>query len=88
LIKKRWDMERLAKAVCSHFGIKREVLQRKGRCNDSSFARSVICHYGYREPGVGLKDIARFFGISQPAISKHVVKGGHILKNKDIKFLS
>jgi REP element-mobilizing transposase RayT len=88
LKKEGWNLERLAREVCSHFGIKKEMLQRKGRSNDSSSARSVICHYGYRELSVGLKEMARFFGISQPAISKHVVKGGSIIKDRGIKLLS
>ncbi|NOX42362.1 MAG: hypothetical protein GXP19_01315, partial [Gammaproteobacteria bacterium] len=57
-------------------------LQHKGRSNNVSDAKGLICYWGIYVLGISSTKIARFLEISQPAVSKSSKRGAdYCLRN-------
>lgn len=72
---KGWDLDKLILTVCDYFDVEQTALQRKGRQNTVSLAKSLICYWGTQEIGLSSTVIASFLNISQPAVSKGIKRG-------------
>jgi len=44
-------------------------------------ARSIMCYWAVRELGMSQTQLARILRISQPAVSRAVIRGGKLAKN-------
>lgn len=82
-------MPELIDCVCKHYNISREQLCQKGRSNDLSLVKALICFWGTSKLGITTRQLANKLGISQPAVSKLSKKGrDYCLVNKlDMKDL-
>jgi len=69
-----WDTERLVAKVCAHFGVSRTHLTRKSRASDISMAKAMMCYLGHEKLRLSTREIAEVLKISQPAVSKWIVK--------------
>jgi len=83
-----WDLPRLVKEVCSLLTVDPENLQKKGRVNSLYMAKGVICYLGYSQLGINGDDLARFFNISKPTISKAIRRGEKYVKENEVQLLS
>ena len=68
-------MPELIDCVCKHYNISREQLCQKGRSNDLSLVKALICFWGTSKLGITTRQLANKLGISQPAVSKLSKKG-------------
>jgi hypothetical protein len=55
-------------------------LHKKGRHNDLSSAKGLICYLGYYQLSIDGKELARYFGMSRPS-----VLAGHQARRKICK---
>ena len=69
------SLEQLIGRVCKRYAIKADQLMQKGRANDISVAKALICYWGIRKLGVTTVVLAKRFGISQSAVSQTVWAG-------------
>jgi len=74
--------------VCRMLSVDPDDLHKKGRANDLSSAKGLICYLGYYQLGINGKELARYFGISRPSVSKAVKRGEKFAKEDDVKLLS
>lgn len=88
LLKDGWNLEKISEKVCALLNLESNDLKRKGRVNLISEAKGLICYLGNKELGISAAQIGRFLGISQPAVSKNVVKGEMIAEKRGVKLLS
>ena len=65
-----WDLNRLVDEVCRLLDVASEDLHKKGRANNLSMAKGVICYLGYYKLDISGAELAGFFRISRPSISK------------------
>jgi REP element-mobilizing transposase RayT len=84
LAKEGWNIERLAEKVSKEFGITKQQLKSKSRSGGLPLARAVLSFLGTNELSIPGVEIARYLGISRPAVSYLVEKGGEYLKNKKV----
>lgn len=73
--RKGWDVKKLIKKVCDYFEIDPVDIVKKGRQNELSNAKSLICYWGIQTLGISSTEIANNLDISQPAISKASKRG-------------
>jgi REP element-mobilizing transposase RayT len=76
-----WDMNKLCEKTCALFSLKSDELKKKGRSNVISDAKNLLCCLANQKLKISGSVIARFLGISRPAVSKNVLKGEKWLKN-------
>ena len=74
-IQKGWDLEKLIKRVCDYFEVDSSQLQMKGRANNLSTAKGIICYWGTQKLGISSTEFVNILKISQPAISKASKRG-------------
>jgi putative transposase len=70
-----WDLQRLVREICEMLSVEPEDLQRKGRNNNLSHAKGLICYLGQSRLGLTGKELARYFKISKPSVSLAVKRG-------------
>ena len=83
-----WDLTRLVSEVCKLLSVAPDDIQKKGRANNLSYAKGVICYLGYSRLGLTGKELARYFSISQPSVSQAIQRGELFAKEKGVKLLS
>jgi predicted XRE-type DNA-binding protein len=83
-----WDLQRLATDVCGLFSIAVDDLQKKGRANNISHAKSLICFLGHSRLGLSGRELAEYLHISRPSVSRAICRGEHFAKENKIKVLS
>jgi putative transposase len=83
-----WDLNRIVNKVCRMLSVDPDYLHKKGRANDLSSAKALICYLGYYQLGINGKELARYFGISRPSVSQAIKRGEKFVKENDIKLLN
>ncbi len=73
--RKGWDLAKLISKVCIYIGILPKDIIKKGRQNDISDAKSLICYWGTQVLGLSSTAIAIGLSIGQPSISKASKRG-------------
>ena len=63
-------------------------LWKKGRNNNLSHAKGLICYFGCRRLGLTGKELAGYFNISQPSVSQAIQRGERYAKENKIKLLN
>ena len=71
-----WDLPRLVERVCRLKAVKADAIGKKERTRPLSEARGLIAYWGYHELGIGGPELAKILGISRPALSKAIKRGG------------
>ncbi len=72
---KGWNIVKLISNVCTYFEISPVDIVKKGRQNDISHAKDLICYWGMQVLGLSSTEIANYLNISQPSISKANKRG-------------
>jgi len=63
-------------------------LQNKGRANNLSSAKDLICYLGYYQLGIKGKELARYFSVSWPSVSQAIKRSEKFAQESDVKLLS
>ena len=83
-----WDLNRIVNEVCRMLSVDPDDLYKKGRANDLSSAKGLICYLGYYQLGINGKELARYFGMSRPSVSKATKRGEKSGKENNVKLLN
>ena len=84
LLRDGWDLERLANGISKEFEISKEELRGKSRAGILPMARGVLSYLGTHEFSISGTEIARYLGISRPAVSYLIERGESYLKENRI----
>lgn len=76
-------LERVAARVAELWDMDESEVWSQGRQRRRVEARSVLCYRAVRELGYTMTDLARRLGLSVPAVSKSVLRGETLLKERD-----
>ena len=70
-----WDLDGLTDAVCDWFEVDCDRIVAKGRANNLSIAKAVICYLGAKELGLKSAEIAVRLALSQSGVSAATQRG-------------
>ena len=84
---KGYDLEKLAQRAANVCGMKPEEVWSAGKYSKTVQARSLLCYWAVRELGISATALARRLGLTQPAVSISVRRGGRIAKEKGLEVL-
>ncbi|MCK5218344.1 transposase [bacterium] len=84
LCKAGWNIERLVQRVCKIFNLEQEEIKKRARGNRRSQARSLIAFWGYYELRIKGRELARYFNISQSALSESIERGRELAVGKSL----
>jgi hypothetical protein len=82
---KGYDLDTLAKHVEEIFDMESGDLYSPGKYKRLIKPRSVFCYWAIRELGETATSLAKRLGLTQPGVSKSVLRGEKIVKNMDLK---
>jgi hypothetical protein len=68
--------------------VKETDLGKKGRLNQTSFAKGLLAYWGYCEVGLNGADIARYLRISRSALCRTIKLGEQVANERKLKFIS
>ncbi len=80
-----YDLERVIRKVGEITGIEPDRIGAHGRYADVVEARSLLCYWAVRKLGVSATDLAKKFGMTQPAVSISVKRGENLANAKALK---
>ncbi len=83
-----WDLQPLVAEVCGMMSVDAEDLRKKGRANNISYAKGLICYLGHSRLGLTGKELAQYFNITQPFVSLVIQRGERFAKENKVKLLS
>jgi DNA-binding Xre family transcriptional regulator len=78
----RSSSKNIVNEVCRMLSVDPDDLHKKGRANDLSSAKGLICYLGYYQLGINGKELARYFGISRPSVSQAIKRGEKQVKSR------
>ena len=74
------DFNWLVDQVANLLSLDQEIVMRRSRYPDTVEARSVLCYWAAREPGISSLELSKRPGISQPTASQSVKRWEKIVK--------
>jgi len=80
-----WNLERLVQVVCHYCEVDVLDLRSKGRANQLSLAKGLICYWGTHHLGLTTHVLAGRLGISQPAASQSSARGRKYCLEHDVE---
>ena len=83
-----WDLQRLVTEVCEMLSVDPEDIRKKGRANNLSYAKGLICYLGHSRLGLTGMELARYFNVSRPSVSQTIQRGERFAKKNDVKLLN
>ena len=87
LLRKGWNLDRLAKMVCQSLSVNPKELNKKGRANNLSQAKSAISYLANKKLGISRADLADYFQVSRPAITYIFKSGEKVVQNYKLESL-
>jgi putative transposase len=72
------DLDKAAARAAEVLGVKKEEVWARGRYRKVVEVRSLFCYWAVRELGTTMSSLAVQLGISVPAVSKSVKRGGEL----------
>jgi len=83
-----WDLGRLVTEVCEILSVDPGDIRKKGRANNLSYAKGLICYLGHSRLGLTGMELARYFNISRPSVSQAIQRGERFAKKNEVKLLN
>ncbi len=83
-----YDLKKLEEKVAELYDIKGQEIYAKGRQKERVAARSLFCYWAARELNISLKELAKIFSLTIPAVSYAVRRGEEIAKKNNYRLLS
>jgi len=81
-----WDISRLIDEVCAYCEVSPADIMKKGRQNNISNAKNLICYWGTQVLGLASSELTDYLKISQPSISKARKRGEDYCRQFGIKW--
>ena len=78
------DLDGLSRHIAEMFGLMPDELFTPGRYPDRVKARSLLIYWAVRELGMTATELAKSFGMTQPAVSMSVKRGEKIAKDNGL----
>ena len=72
------SLEKVAKRIMQIFNLEKDVIYSKGRRRNQVAASSLLCDRAVAKLGLSASELAKRFGITQPAVSYAVSRGERI----------
>lgn len=79
-----FDFDKALERVLHLFSLSKEAVLSPDRRRLPSVARSVLCYWAFRELGITATALAKKLSLSQPAVSKAIVRGEQIAKDRGL----
>lgn len=79
-----WTLDELRQRIAERLGVAPEDLAARGRVNARSEGRKALAYLGHRVLGFTVAEIARYLGVSGPAVSRMLDAGNAIAENRGI----
>jgi chromosomal replication initiation ATPase DnaA len=83
LIRQGYDLDRIAEKVAETYDMDPDTITSRGRQKRRVAARSLLCFWAVREPGMSLTALARHLGMSVPAVGYAVQRGEAIARDNN-----
>ena len=81
-----WDLEELIAYICEQYEVDEELITTKGRENNLSVAKGLICHLGMRRFGLTSTALSRRLAMSQSAVSRAAKRGLAYCREEGVEF--
>jgi putative transposase len=81
------DIERVIKRVAEVLNVDAGMVWKKGKYPDVVRARSLFCYWAVRELGISNRAVAGQLGLTQPAVSIAVRRGGKLAEDLNLKLI-
>ena len=75
LLRQGWTLDQLARDICQRLSVDIATLREKGRANPLSQAKAALAYLGHTSLGLSRREIARYLGVSTPAIT-YIIRSG------------
>lgn len=82
-----WDLEKLIGHICQTYGVDSNTITQRGRANQRSLARSLICYLGMQRLGLSSTELSTRLKMSQPAVSKAAQRGYLQCNKEELEFV-
>ena len=82
-----YDLDAVGKRVGEIFEIKPEEIYSPGKYKRIIKPRSVFCFWAVRELGETATSLSKRLGLTQPGVSKSVLRGEKIVKDMNLKLI-
>ncbi len=84
---KGYDFEAVVERVVKLLGMDSNQVVTNSKNKQAVRARSLVCYWAFNELGMNQTELAQKFGISQPAVSSAVRKGGKTVRTDGYELL-
>ena len=84
---KGYDFEAVVERVVKLLGMESNQVVTNSKNKQAVRARSLVCYWAFNELGMSQTELAKKFGISQPAVSSAVRKGEEIVRANGFELL-
>ncbi len=81
------SVEHIEARVAELCGVTKAEIRAQGKQRRRVEARSILCFWAVRELGVDMSSLARRLGLSVPAVSKSVQRGGQVVHKKGLSLV-
>ena len=82
-----YDLAEVEKRVMEIFGIERDIIYSKGRRQQQVLARSLFSYWAVDELGLSRTEVAKYLGMTQPAVGYAVNRGAQIAQKRNYKLV-
>jgi len=80
------SLDQLQKGVAEFFGLKPDAIGRRGRQNQTSYARALLCYLAFQELGYSGAEVGRWLKIGGSSVSRAVRRGEELfLSRQDLQ---
>lgn len=83
-----WDLRALTRKASKLLSINPQDIKKKGRANNISAAKGILCYWAYKYLGISTKALSESLGISRYGVLLNVERGKHYSKKNNINLLS
>ena len=80
-----FDFDKVVSKVAVLLEIEPHQAVSSGKCRHEVEARDIICYWASTELGISQVNLAKKFGVSQPAICTAIRRGNKIIREKELK---
>ena len=82
-----YDIDRVVDMVSKIFELEQEDIWKPGNQPQRVMARSIVCYWAVRELGMSGTNVGKLLVISQSAVSRAVVRGEKLARDKNLSLL-